>query len=283
MTGRRKYIFVRKTDCASLLVTVGHMDGETDRDGLRENQQGQQKGISMDVENLLVEPKNSYTKRLQEVCPMKLDDSKKQHNGRPDAELQWSDSSDSLSAYAVYVFSDEWTMRAEEEMNTTSLLENWACPDSHSTMAEDHQDPAESLSEPLVLSRSDPSDPLTKAGLAVPNLASKPSSPIASSRFVTRPTTDALKFASRSSSGDPVSAAAHLHLLGESLTLIGQHLQEANKAVCLSSSFSLLLDSMLCALAPLMSLTSQIPELSGCTDCTLASSLENFAYLMPGL
>ncbi|XP_024145760.1 HMG domain-containing protein 4 isoform X2 [Oryzias melastigma] len=246
------------------------MDGETDSDGPRENQ----KDITMEVENLLVEAKNSGTKGLQE----KLDDSKKQHNGRTDAELQWSDSSGSLSAHAVYVFSDEWTMRREEEMNTTSLLENWACPDR-----EGHRDPAESLSMPLVLSRSDLSDLYTQAGLAVPNLSSKPSSPIASSRFVTSPTTDALKFASRRSSGDPVSAAAHLHLLGESLSLIGQHLQETNKMVCLSSSFSLLLDSMLCALAPLMSLTSQIPELSGCTDCTLASSLENFAYLMPGL
>ncbi|KAF6718001.1 HMG box-containing protein 4 [Oryzias melastigma] len=204
------------------------MDGETYSDGPRENQQGLQKDITMEVENLLVEAKNIGTEGLQE----KLDDSKKQHNGilsgRTDAELQWSDSSGSLSAHAVYVFSDEWTMRREEEMNTTSLLENWACPDSHSTMAEGHRDPAESLSMPLVLSRSDLSDLYTQAGLAVPNLSSKPSSPIASSRFVTSPTTDALKFASRRSSGDPVSAAAHLHLLGESLSLIGQHLQETN-------------------------------------------------------
>uniref|UniRef100_A0A3P9KKW7 Uncharacterized protein n=1 Tax=Oryzias latipes TaxID=8090 RepID=A0A3P9KKW7_ORYLA len=158
------------------------------------------------------------------------------------------------------------------QINTSSLLENWPCLNCHSTMAEGHTDAAERLSDPLVLGRSDLSDPLSKAGLVVPRLSSEPRSPITSSCFVTSPTSEAFKFASRSPSplrGDPVSAAAHLHLLGESLSLIGQHLQDINKTVCLSSSFSLLLDSLLCALAPLMSLTSQIPELSSCTDRTL--------------
>ncbi|XP_054866020.1 uncharacterized protein LOC111584783 isoform X3 [Amphiprion ocellaris] len=82
---------------------------------------------------------------------------------------------------------------------------------------------------------------------------------------------------------DPVSAAAHLHLLGESLSLIGLHLQETNKMVCMSSGFSLLLDSLLCALAPLICLTAQIPELKSCTQHTLGSTLENIAYVMPGL
>uniref|UniRef100_A0A3P8UBE6 Uncharacterized protein n=1 Tax=Amphiprion percula TaxID=161767 RepID=A0A3P8UBE6_AMPPE len=71
---------------------------------------------------------------------------------------------------------------------------------------------------------------------------------------------------------DPVSAAAHLHLLGESLSLIGLHLQETNKMVCMSSGFSLLLDSLLCALAPLICLTTQIPELKSCTQHTLVSN-----------
>ncbi|XP_026158445.1 uncharacterized protein hmgxb4b [Mastacembelus armatus] len=85
------------------------------------------------------------------------------------------------------------------------------------------------------------------------------------------------------SNWDPVNAAAHLHLLGESLSLIGNHLQETNKTVCVSSSLSLLLDSLLCALAPLMGLTIQIPELKSCTQHTLASTLESIAYMMPGL
>ncbi|XP_022622572.1 HMG domain-containing protein 4-like isoform X5 [Seriola dumerili] len=81
----------------------------------------------------------------------------------------------------------------------------------------------------------------------------------------------------------PVSAAAHLHLLGESLSLIGHHLQETDKMVSMSSSLSLLLDSLLCALAPLICLTAQIPELRSCTEHTLASTLENISYVMPGL
>ncbi|XP_008413686.1 uncharacterized protein hmgxb4b isoform X3 [Poecilia reticulata] len=81
----------------------------------------------------------------------------------------------------------------------------------------------------------------------------------------------------------PVSAAAHLHLLGESMSLIGSHLEETNKRVCMSGSLSLFLDSLLCALAPLMCLTTQIPELTSCTEHTLASTLENVAYVMPGL
>ncbi|KAK2816907.1 hypothetical protein Q5P01_025098 [Channa striata] len=85
------------------------------------------------------------------------------------------------------------------------------------------------------------------------------------------------------SDGDPVSAAAHLHLLGESLSLIGHHLQETNKMVSMSSSLSLLLDSLVCSLGPLICLTTQIPELKSCTQHALAPTLENIAYLMPGL
>ncbi|XP_071329404.1 uncharacterized protein [Trachinotus anak] len=85
------------------------------------------------------------------------------------------------------------------------------------------------------------------------------------------------------SDSDPVSAAAHLHLLGESLSLIGHHLQETDKRVCVSRSLSLLLDSLLCSLAPLICLTAQIPELRSCTQHTQASTLENISYVMPGL
>ncbi|KAF3687553.1 HMG box-containing protein 4 High mobility group protein 2-like 1 [Channa argus] len=97
---------------------------------------------------------------------------------------------------------------------------------------------------------------------------------------------DTLRSTSRSlggSDGDPVSAAAHLHLLGESLSLIGHHLQETDKMVSMSSSLSLLLDSLLCSLGPLICLTAQIPELKSCTQHMLAATLENIAYLMPGL
>ncbi|XP_031727914.1 HMG box-containing protein 4 [Anarrhichthys ocellatus] len=100
---------------------------------------------------------------------------------------------------------------------------------------------------------------------------------------VCSPTSSAWDTLRSTSDRDPVSAAAHLHLLGESLSLIGHHLQETNKAVSMSSSVALLLDSLLCALAPLLCLTAQIPELKSCTQHTLPSTLENISYLMPGL
>ncbi|XP_055015683.1 uncharacterized protein LOC129410819 [Boleophthalmus pectinirostris] len=87
----------------------------------------------------------------------------------------------------------------------------------------------------------------------------------------------------RASAHDPVTAAAHLHLLGESLLLIGHYLQETDKHVCVSTSLSVLLDSLLCTFAPLVSLSSQVPELQGCVDHIVDSTLENVSYLMPGL
>ncbi|XP_037131263.1 HMG box-containing protein 4-like [Syngnathus acus] len=81
---------------------------------------------------------------------------------------------------------------------------------------------------------------------------------------------------------DPANAAAHLHLLGEALGLIGHLLKGTKKSVCVSTSLFLLLDSLLCGLAPLMCLTSHIPELHQCTDNVLDSTLENIAYIMPG-
>lgn len=59
-------------------------------------------------------------------------------------------------------------------------------------------------------------------------------SPISSMCSPTSSAWDTLRSTSRSpgcSEWDPVSAAAHLHLLGESLSLIGLHLQETNVSV----------------------------------------------------
>lgn len=47
------------------------------------------------------------------------------------------------------------------------------------------------------------------------------------------------------------------------------------KMVCMSSSLSLLLDSLLCAMAPLTGLTMHIPELRSCTQHTLVSIAAN--------
>ncbi|KAG9277494.1 HMG box-containing protein 4 isoform X1 [Astyanax mexicanus] len=82
---------------------------------------------------------------------------------------------------------------------------------------------------------------------------------------------------------DPIDAAAHLQLLGESLSLIGRRLQETEGMVTVSGSLSVLLDSVLCALGPLACLTAQVPELNGCPPHVLSNTLDNIAYVMPGL
>ncbi|NXW58881.1 HMGX4 protein, partial [Eurystomus gularis] len=82
---------------------------------------------------------------------------------------------------------------------------------------------------------------------------------------------------------DPIDVAAHLQLLGESLSLIGHRLQETEGMVAVSGSLSVLLDSIICALGPLTCLTTQLPELNGCPKHILSNTLDNIAYIMPGL
>lgn len=82
---------------------------------------------------------------------------------------------------------------------------------------------------------------------------------------------------------DPIDTAAHLQLLGESLSLIGRRLQETEGMVTVSGSLSVLLDSVLCALGPLACLTTQVPELNSCPHHVLSNTLDNIAYVMPGL
>ncbi|XP_043268076.1 HMG box-containing protein 4-like isoform X2 [Venturia canescens] len=82
---------------------------------------------------------------------------------------------------------------------------------------------------------------------------------------------------------EPVDVAAHLKLLGESLTIIGERLKEHEGQIAVSGSVSVLLDSLLCALGPLTCLTQQITEANGANPETLAQLLDNIAYIMPGL
>ncbi|KAL3267976.1 hypothetical protein HHI36_007112 [Cryptolaemus montrouzieri] len=83
----------------------------------------------------------------------------------------------------------------------------------------------------------------------------------------------------------PIDVAAHLKLLGESLTIIGERLKEHEGQIAVSGSLSVLLDSLLCALGPLLCLTQQIPELKEncCSPEQLMSTLDNVAFIMPGL
>ncbi|XP_066994244.2 HMG box-containing protein 4 isoform X2 [Anabrus simplex] len=81
----------------------------------------------------------------------------------------------------------------------------------------------------------------------------------------------------------PVDVAAHLKLLGESLSIIGERLKEHEGQFAVSGSLSVLLDSLLCALGPLLCLTQQVPETNGCQPDMLVRILDNIAYFMPGL
>ncbi|KMZ08579.1 uncharacterized protein Dsimw501_GD16162 [Drosophila simulans] len=82
-----------------------------------------------------------------------------------------------------------------------------------------------------------------------------------------------------------IDAAAHLKLLGESLTVIGERLKKHNGYVALSGSLSVLLDSLLCAMGPLLCMTTQIPGMENNVQLSknLADTLDNIAYVMPGL
>ncbi|XP_033223868.1 HMG box-containing protein 4 isoform X2 [Belonocnema kinseyi] len=81
----------------------------------------------------------------------------------------------------------------------------------------------------------------------------------------------------------PVDVAAHLKLLGESLTIIGERLKEHEGQIAVSGSLSVLLDSLLCALGPLICLTQQVPGADGAQPEVLSEMLDNVAYIMPGL
>ena len=73
-------------------------------------------------------------------------------------------------------------------------------------------------------------------------------------------------------------------LLGESLSVIGQRLTEHKGQIAVSGSLSVLLDSLLCAMGPLVCLTKQVPELQNAVPQEqLNKILDNIAYVMPGL
>ncbi|KAB7507048.1 hypothetical protein Anas_02016, partial [Armadillidium nasatum] len=80
----------------------------------------------------------------------------------------------------------------------------------------------------------------------------------------------------------PIDVAAHLNLLGESLNNIGQKLKEHEGQIAVSGSLSVLLDSMLCVLGPLICLSNQLEETKGAIpEHTLTNILDNIAYIMP--
>ncbi|XP_055676510.1 HMG box-containing protein 4 isoform X1 [Lutzomyia longipalpis] len=90
----------------------------------------------------------------------------------------------------------------------------------------------------------------------------------------------------RVNTSHPLDVAAHLKLLGDNLMIIGQRLKEHEGQIAVSGSLSVLLDSLLCSLGPLMCLTVHIPGIGDHLDdlkLTLHNTLDNIAYVMPGL
>lgn len=84
---------------------------------------------------------------------------------------------------------------------------------------------------------------------------------------------------------EPIDVAAHLKLLGDSLSIIGERLKEHEGQITVSGSLSVLLDSLLCSVAPLICLTTQIPGMENRKSLSdnLHSTMDNIAYIMPGL
>lgn len=89
-------------------------------------------------------------------------------------------------------------------------------------------------------------------------------------------------------STDPINIAAHLKLLGDSLSNIGESLEqhEHKGHNSITGTVSVLLDSLLCSVVPLISLTTQIEGFGhrvAHLKPTLQDTLDNIAYVMPGL
>lgn len=80
-----------------------------------------------------------------------------------------------------------------------------------------------------------------------------------------------------------VNLAAHLTLVGESLSMIGERLMEHQVQIEVSGGLSVMLDSLLCAMGPLICLTMKVPGIEGVKQTTRDQILDNCAFIMPGL
>ncbi|GFV65120.1 HMG box-containing protein 4 [Trichonephila clavipes] len=80
-----------------------------------------------------------------------------------------------------------------------------------------------------------------------------------------------------------IDSAAYLKLLGDSLSVIGQRLTEHEGQLAVSGIFSVLLDTILCVVGPLLCLTSESPILNSLPQDVSRRTLDSIAYFMPGL
>ncbi|XP_029907202.1 HMG box-containing protein 4 [Myripristis murdjan] len=296
---------------------VGLVTGRVQRERKRSY-----KDFLVDVEDLEESDDEDYSTKKLYKEPKGLHKKKRQHsdNSGVGSGPYGVTSPGFLPVYPVYVTQGQWRQTALEENGTQDNLLHSGCTAegsidqvNHSPIVEywvhlnDQQDTADCPLTDLIPSAASPvtcrphpfistpnsvtdiastvsfiSSPVISTSSSMADMAS-PTSSVCSPPSSASDTPRSTSRGPSCSDLDPINAAAHLHLLGESLSLIGQQLQETNKMACVSGSLSLLLDSLLCALAPLVCLTSQIQELRLCTQHTLADTLENIAYVMPGL
>ncbi|CAL1275554.1 unnamed protein product [Larinioides sclopetarius] len=89
--------------------------------------------------------------------------------------------------------------------------------------------------------------------------------------------------ATRALGTSAIDSAAYLKLLGDSLSVIGQRLTEHEGQLAVSGIFSVLLDTILCVVGPLLCLTSESPVLNSLPQDVSRRTLDSIAYFMPGL
>lgn len=83
-------------------------------------------------------------------------------------------------------------------------------------------------------------------------------------------------------STEPLDSAAYFSLLGESFSNLSAKTKTGTQTI--QGADTVLLDSLLCAMVPLISLLRQIPELQDCVDqATLKNCFSNIAHIVPGL
>jgi len=111
-------------------------------------------------------------------------------------------------------------------------MNHWVCLDNQHNMADSPvKTPVPPVSDRPHLSIPIPGAVTAIASPEVTSLVTDTTSPFGSLCGLTSSAWEALGSTPRSSCSsdqDPVCAAAHLHLLGESLSLIGHHLQETD-------------------------------------------------------
>ncbi|XP_015786030.1 uncharacterized protein LOC107363326 [Tetranychus urticae] len=86
----------------------------------------------------------------------------------------------------------------------------------------------------------------------------------------------------RKNDGGYVDVACHLKLIGDSLTNIGQRLND-RPGLASSVSLSVLLDSTICAMGSLVGLTRLVEHSNGCPKEVHDKLMDNISFIMPGI